>query len=135
VIQHDRWHARLHLLRSVLRLSVALTWFWSGCAGLIARHSLEGRFAAFGMGLSQPLIWGTCLLDIAIGCAVLVRWRTGTIALVQLLIAVAYTAALSGVQPALADPLGPLLKNIPFILAILALAAIERERSMICTSG
>lgn len=28
----DRWHARLYLLRPLLRLSVALTWLWSGCA-------------------------------------------------------------------------------------------------------
>lgn len=125
----DRWHARLYLLRPVLRLSIALTWFWSGCAGLIARHWLEGRFVAFGVSLSQPLVWGTCLLDIAIGCAVLGRWRTGTTTLVQLLVVVAYTAALTAAQPALwADPLGPLLKNIPFVVAILALAAIERER-------
>lgn len=57
------------------------------------------------------------------------RWRTDAIAIVQLLIVIAYTSALTIAQPALwAEPLGPLLKNIPFVLAILVLAVIERER-------
>jgi uncharacterized protein YbjT (DUF2867 family) len=123
----DRWQARLYFVRPLLRLALASTWILSGVAGLVHRGDLN--FAAFGISLSPLAIWLTCMLDMAIGAAVLLRWRTGTIALVQLVIVLGYSLALTFAAPSLwLAPLGPLLKNLPFVVAVLALAVLERER-------
>jgi len=67
------------------------------------------------------------LVDLVLGFAVLARKPWATVA--QIVIVALYTVALSMAQPALwLDPFGPLLKNIPFVVAILVLAAIEADR-------
>jgi hypothetical protein len=123
----DRWHARLYFLRPLLRATLAATWIVSGSVGLASSAALAQSVSLFGPTLSPLIVWTTCLIDIAIGVAVLWRWRA--IALVQLFVVVAYTAIITITEPALwIEPFGPLLKNIPFAAAILVLAAIETER-------
>jgi hypothetical protein len=125
----DRWHARLYFLRPALRFVIAATWIVSGLVGLIQRAALVARYAALGVTLSMPAIWMICLLDLLIGLAVITRYRNRAATLLQLATVVAYTVALTVARPWLwLDPLGPLLKNVPFMLAILVLAAIEDER-------
>jgi len=125
----DRLHARLYFLRPLLRLSIAATWLISGIVGLLQEEYLEGRYSVFGTALSEIDIWAMCGVDLGIGFAVLTQWRTSLIAKVQLIIVAFYTAALTIAEPSLwTEPLGPLLKNIPFIIAILLLAAMESER-------
>jgi len=53
----------------------------------------------------------------------------GRIAIAQFAVVAAYTIGLSYANAALwLDPFGPLLKNFPIAIAILILAAVERER-------
>jgi uncharacterized protein YbjT (DUF2867 family) len=124
----DRWHARLFFVRPLLRLTIATTWIVSGIAGL-AHAPIASMVELTRLGIPPWIFAAACLLDIAVGAGVLSRWRTGTLAIAQLAIVATYSAVLSIVQPSLwMEPLGPLLKNLPFVASILALAAIEHDR-------
>jgi hypothetical protein len=80
-------------------------------------------------GVASAVVWASCLLDIAIGTALLARRRPSAIAALQLAVVAAYTTGLTVAQPSLwADPFGPLLKNLPIMIAIMMLAAIENDR-------
>jgi len=126
--QQDRWHARLFFVRPLLRLTVALTWIASGIAGL-AHAPIDAMARLISAGIPPQVFAGACVIDIAVGLAVLLRWRTGTLAIVQLALIAVYSAILSITQPNLwLEPLGPLLKNLPFVASVLALAAIEQDR-------
>lgn len=128
----DRWHARLYFLRPLLRWIIGLTWIASGIIGLGQDVAVvEQAIQHYGLGgeASRLLFTAACLADLAIGAGVLARWKPGLLATVQISVIALYTAALSITIPELwRDPFGPLMKNFPFAAAILALAAIERER-------
>ncbi len=65
----------------------------------------------------------------AIGIGLLLRTRPGLLAAIQVVVILGYTLALGVAEPALwADPLGPLMKNLPILVAVLVLAALEVER-------
>ena len=128
----DRWHARLYFLRPLLRWSLAILWVASGVVGLlqpIARVTtlLAGLGITGGAGL--VVLWATCLLDMTVGAALILRWRPALVGAVQIPIVLLYTIGLTWAEPALwADPFGPLLKNLPILVAIAILAALEHER-------
>jgi uncharacterized protein YbjT (DUF2867 family) len=128
----DRLQAQLYFLRPLLRLALALLWIGSGMVGLLQpAATMQAIGADLGLAGSTALtIAGAAsLLDIAIGSAVLFRWRPGLLAAVQIAVVLAYTIELSGVRPALwLDPFGPLLKNLPILAAILLYAGLERDR-------
>jgi uncharacterized protein YbjT (DUF2867 family) len=128
----DRWHARLYLLRPVLRSVLALMWLASGAIGLMRPESITAPiFAAFGIsGVAASIAgWASCLLDLTIGALLLTRRRPGAMAALQIGVVFAYTAGLTFAQPSLwADPFGPLLKNLPIMTAIMILAAIKSDR-------
>jgi uncharacterized protein YbjT (DUF2867 family) len=125
----DRWHARLYFLRPAFRIAIALTWLGSGLAGLLQRPPIELTTQVFGHALPSWLYSIACALDIVIGLAVLLRIRPKLMAAIQVLLVAFYTAFLTIVQPLLwIEPFGPLLKNIPFVVAVLALAVLESER-------
>ena len=128
----DRWHARLYFLRPLLRLTLAIMWVVSGLVGLLQPASINLSILA-GIGISgtgaTALVWTSCLIDMGIGVALILRLRPGLMALAQLVIVVGYTLGLSYAGPALwLDPFGPLVKNLPIMIAILILAGLECER-------
>ncbi len=128
----DRWHARLYFVRPLLRWTLGVFWLLSGSIGLIAPAGAVLAHAA-ALGLSGAAVaWAVgagSLVDVAIGIGLLLRYRPGLMAAVQVIVVLGYTLALSVAEPALwADPLGPLLKNLPVLAAALALAALEAER-------
>ena len=126
--QQDRWHARLFFVRPLLRLTIAATWLFSGIAGLV-NPTTDLMIRLTGIGITRQASLAACAFDIAIGLAILLRWRTGLLAVTQLALVVIYSAVLSIVLPDLwLEPLGPLLKNLPFVAGVLALAAIEQDR-------
>ena len=126
----DRWHARLFFLRPALRCVLALLWLASGLIGVL-QPVLHSTVATMGL----PVQWGSllallaCVADIAIGVALLWRWKPQIMAAVQLGMIGAYTLFLSFALPGLwLDPFGPLLKNLPLMAAVLVLAALEQDR-------
>ncbi len=104
----------------------------SGSIGLIAPAGAVLAHAA-ALGLSGAAVaWAVAagsLLDVAIGIGLLLRYRPGPMAAVQVVVILGYTLVLGLAEPALwADPLGPLVKNLPILVAALVLAALEVDR-------
>ncbi len=128
----DRWHARLYLLRPVLRASLALLWFVSGIVGLLAPFSSYSAIVTplgIGAGAAAIFAWLTSLADLAIGAAVVLRISPQLVGWLQLVFVGGYTVVLTLLAPGLwLEPLGPLLKNLPIVAAILALMAVENDR-------
>jgi uncharacterized protein YbjT (DUF2867 family) len=125
----DRWQARLYFLKPLLRWCIAATWLVSGFSGLLHRSDLVRNFTVLGFSLSPFCIWASCLLDIAISAALLARLWRRRITLLQIAVVAAYTLIVTIADPSLwLAPFGPLLKNIPFLAAILVLAALESDR-------
>jgi hypothetical protein len=129
----DRWHARLYFVRPLLRASLALLWIVSGFAGLVALRQWAPLIAA-GTGLpvvsAGVALIAACLADIVVAVLVVRRWRPRRLALAQVILVAGYTAVATFLWPSLwSESLGPLLKNVPILAAILAWGAIEEERT------
>ena len=128
----DLVHAQAYFVRPLLRITLAFLWLASAFAGFLWAQEwsamLAQRLPAFRPAIG-PVLIGASLLDLAIAVLLFVRWRPRALALVQLGVVMAYTVALTLLAPGLwLEPFGPLVKNVPILAAILAHAAIERER-------
>jgi uncharacterized membrane protein YphA (DoxX/SURF4 family) len=128
----DRWHARLYFVRPLLRMTLAPMWLASGLLGFLALREWAPRLAAL-LGIAGPpalvLLIAACLCDLVIAALLVMRWRPRTLAAIQVAVIAMYTIAGTAMEPGLwAAPLGPLLKNLPIVGAVLALGAIEEER-------
>lgn len=128
----DRWHARLFFLAPAIRWGLALMWLTSALLGLFtARAQTLEVLAAVGAPetAALPLQIGTALLDLAIAVLVLRDSRARIATAAQLIVVLGYTLVLTLALPALwADPLGPLLKNLPILLLILVHGVIGDRR-------
>ncbi len=128
----DLWHARLYLMRPVLRLVLAFMWLASGVIGL-SLPAVDFLPLIPSDFLPEPVLVGLARLggvvDLAIGLALLRAWHLPVLVWVQVAMILSYTAVFTVLAPALwLLPLGGLLKNIP-ILALIALHGIlEDER-------
>jgi hypothetical protein len=128
----DRLHARLYFVRPLLRLCLAALWIGSALAGWFAlatwSEAVAAKLGISGTGAAS-LLAVACVFDFLVGILVLLRWRPGVLAVVQVAAVLAYTVLTSFIAPiAWADPFGALLKNLPILAAILALAALEQDR-------
>jgi uncharacterized protein YbjT (DUF2867 family) len=128
----DRWHARLYFVRPLLRSSLALLWLVSGFAGLVAIRQWAPLVAS---GTGVPVVMAgialvvACVADIAIAALIMRQWKPRKLALTQVLLIFGYSAFATLLWPSLwEESLGPLLKNVPILAAVLALGAIEEER-------
>ncbi|WP_457646407.1 SDR family oxidoreductase [Profundibacter sp.] len=127
----DLWHARLYLLRPVLRLTLALMWLASGLIGLLLPAD---RFLPYVSGLlpDTMLIAAariTGAIDLLIALALLRAWRLKQIAWLQFAMVAGYTVGLTLINPALwLAPFGGLLKNLPILVLILIHRVLEEER-------
>ncbi len=129
----DRWHARLYLLRPALRISLGLFWLWTGIATacFFPRAEGEALLAAVGVpaSLFGPAYGFGCLLDVVLGLALLARTKVRLVAGVQIAVTIPYMALLTIGLPSLwFDPLGPMSKLVPLLVATAILMAIEDDR-------
>lgn len=127
----DLWHARLYLLRPLLRSVLAVLWLASGLLGLLLPLPVltEATDAAFPNALTLLTARGFGLLDIAIALALLRGWRPLAMVRVQVAVILGYTAVLTAIHPALwLDPYGGLLKNLPILALLLVQRILEQER-------
>jgi uncharacterized protein YbjT (DUF2867 family) len=128
----DRWHARLYFVRPLLRWTLAAMWIVSGLVGLAQPWTkVIPILGALGLSGSAAKLafWISCIIDVAVGVLLLTRRHPLLLTVVQLALVFAYTVGLSYAHPTLwSDPLGPLLKNLPVMVAILALGAVENDR-------
>lgn len=130
--QADRWHAGLFFLRPLLRLSIAFVWIFTGIVSafvfpveqsyaLLARVGIEGIWA-------PVMLYGAALTDFALGVATLAAWRLHWIAAIQIAVMALYTLIITFTQPEQwIHPFGPISKNVPLIVATLAMVVLERK--------
>lgn len=127
--------ARLAAVKVPLRLSVAFIWLATGLLSMLVPASREMGFAYLAQvgitgGLAATALYGTCLLEVALGLATAVGWRIGLCGAIQLALVLGFTAILTVGLPELwLHPFGPLTKNIPILGATLAMMAMEDGRS------
>lgn len=128
----DLWHARLYLLRPLIRLALALLWLVSGCLGLLTdpahySHLLLPDAADAAIARVAGVVMGT--VDLAIAAALVFGWRLRTMAAVQFVLVLGYTVGLTALAPSLwTDPFGALLKNVPILALIAVHRVLEQER-------
>ena len=111
-------------LEPFLRYSLGFLWVVSGVTGLLDMRGwavLLVKELPIGMGLALVLLSAACLADLVVAVLVVRRWRPRLLARVQFALVLFYTAIATMLFPSLwMEPLGPLLKNIPILGAILA---------------
>jgi len=128
----DRWHARLFFIAPVLKAALVLLWIASAFLGLLFGEAqtitLLDRFN-LPHSLAWPLQIITSLLDLTIAALLLFARDTKWPTIIQLVTVLGYTVVIGIALPMLwLDPLGPLLKNLPIITAILVYGAIGSNR-------
>jgi len=126
----DLWFARLYLLKSLVISGLSVFWLLSGLIPLLALERTSAHFLPFmPHAAATALTLATCLVDIVLGAAVLVRPLAKRALLGMLGVSIAYLAGASLLEPALwLDPLGVLVKVLPSILLTLVALAILDER-------
>ena len=125
----DLWHARLSLLRPLIRLALAVLWAVSGLVGLLSKPAAYEAVAATLGNAARPFAVALSLVDLAIAAALVRGWRLKMLADVQLALVLAYTIGLGFMAPGLwSDPFGGLLKNLPILALILVHRTLEEER-------
>lgn len=128
----DRWRARLLPLAMPLRLMLAAIWIWTGIVslGLYPVADSYALLAPLGLtGLSAGIaLYTGAVLDLALGLALLYRWRPVTVGALQLAVMAAYTILISLYLPELwLHPFGAITKNLAVAGATLAMMAMEAE--------
>lgn len=126
----DLWFARLYLLKPLVISGLSLFWLLSGLIPLTALTKASAHFLPFmPEAAATALTIITCLVDMALGAAVLVRPLAKRALLGMLAVSLAYLAGGTLLEPALwLDPLGSLVKVLPSLLLTLAALAILDER-------
>jgi uncharacterized protein YbjT (DUF2867 family) len=128
----DLWHARLYLLRPLIRLSLVLLWLISGLLGLATLQSFALPLLA-GAGFSgfsgMTIAVAASVLDLAIAILLAMNWRPRVTGPLQLVVIASYTLVLSLAAPHLwLDPFGAVLKNLPILVLVLVQMVLAEER-------
>lgn len=127
----DLWHARLFLLRPVIRMSLALFWLMSGVSGLFFAfliHQLD--LAQFVTSELVPIsIVLLSSVKLAIGLVVLLGWNLRLMAWVQLIVVLGSAVFQGLVEPSSwMDPSAALFKDICLLVLILVHRVVEQAR-------
>ena len=126
----DLWFARLYLLKPLMITGLSAFWLLSGLIPLLDLDAARQHFLRFlPEAPATALLLVTCLADIVLGIAVLVRPWARRALFGMLAVTAAYLVSATFAEPELwADPLGPLVKVLPSIVLTLATLAILDER-------
>jgi uncharacterized protein YbjT (DUF2867 family) len=126
----DLWFARLYLLKPLVISGLSVFWLLSGLIPLLTLEKTSAHFLPFmPEAAAMALTLATCLIDTALGAAVLLRPLAKRALVGMLAVSFAYLTGASLLEPALwLDPLGPLVKVLPSILlAFTALATLDER--------
>jgi uncharacterized protein YbjT (DUF2867 family) len=124
----DLLGARLAPFARIMRGLLAVVWLAGGLVPLLLTPMAENVYLLSRLNLSGnaavATVWAGSLADIAIGLAVMLRWRGAALAGVALM--GAYSLILAAIAPELwADPFGALVKNLAVLGLSLAVYAME----------
>ena len=128
----DRWHARLFLIKPLAIAALALFWVVTGLVTIGPGYgSAAAQLAASGFPaalVGPAVLWGGWF-DVVLGLLLPVRRFTRPVLLLMLAVTPFYLLIGTLLAPHLwLDPLGPLLKIIPVLLATAFTLAIVDER-------
>lgn len=128
----DRWFARLYLLKPMAIAGLAAFWIFTGVLALgPAEPSALEHLTAAGFDAAQAkfTVISGAMFDIAMGLLLLWRRLAKPVLVTMLVATVGYVIAGTVIEPGLwADPLGPLTKILPMLLATMLVLAIVDER-------
>jgi hypothetical protein len=127
----ERWFARLWPLKPVALIALATFWALSGVVGLVEHRAAVAILTARDIpgGLANIAVIGGGLLDAALGVALLYRPASRWALFGMGLTAFGYLLSATVLTPDLwLDPLGPIAKIIPILLATGFLLAVLDER-------
>lgn len=126
------WHARLYLLKPMIKGFLGLFWMASGIFPLIfSKDATLAMLTTFGIPeqFLSLVFYGTCALDIALGSLLLLNRKVIWVGVIQIISILGYTTILSFCAPGLwTDPLGAVVKNIPIILLTIIMLSIEKGK-------
>jgi uncharacterized protein YbjT (DUF2867 family) len=129
-----RTQALLSWLLPLMRGSLAVVWIVTallsfGLYPLEDSYALLARTGIHGM-LAPLALYGAAAVDLALGVALLLPRRPRGLYWAQAAVIVSYTALITVFLPEYwRHPYGPILKNLPFLAAILLLAQLEGPRA------
>jgi uncharacterized protein YbjT (DUF2867 family) len=128
----ERWFAKLYWLKPLAIFALAAFWIVTGVIALgPGRAAAAAQFAQAGFPprLGEAALIAGALADIALGLLICVRRFTRLALRLTLALTAVYLLAATVTAPQLwLDPLGPLVKIIPVMVAILLTLAILDER-------
>jgi hypothetical protein len=128
----DRWFARLYLIKPMAIGTLALFWIASGVIALgPGRASVFEQLGKAGIGehLAGAMLVGGASVDILLGLLLLLRRTARGALLSMLVVALSYLLLGTMLVPQLwLDPLGPLIKVVPLLVATLFALAVLPER-------
>lgn len=129
----DLWHARLYLLRPLLRLGLALFWIWTAVSVLFLASRPEGYGLLRAAGVPETMLslswFAGGFLDLGLGLWLLFTRRVALVGSIMLTVTAFYLFALSLAAPELwAAPLGALPKTLMVMLLTLVVIAVAEER-------
>ncbi len=129
---HARTLGKLEWLLSLMRFGIALVWIVTGILSLgvypvAESYALLARVGIEGV-LAPLFLYGAALIDIAFGIAILAMKKRRLLWLAQIAVIVFYTAIITWKLPEFwLHPYGPILKNIPMLIAIWMLYELEER--------
>ena len=119
----ERWFARLYLLKPIAIAVLALFWFATGAIALGPGRARRWRTCmrpASRRRSIEIILIGGAMFDIVLGLLLLVRRATRAVLITMLAVTPFYVLAGTLLAPGLwADPLGPLTKIGPLLVATL----------------
>ncbi len=128
----ERWFAQLYLIKPVAILGLAMFWI---ATGLVAtgpgRESAVAQFAATGFSAktAELVVLLGAGFDVVLGVLLVFRRLARRVLIVMAVATLGYLLAGSILAPQLwLDPLGPLLKIVPMLVATLLTLAIMDDR-------
>ena len=129
----DHWHARIYFLKPLLQFSIAFVWLFTAVCSLFFYPTVNSYNLLTQIGVNhfwQPIIlYGSIFLDAFLGVAMLCSYQLKRIAILQIIVILAYSIIITWKLPYLwLDPFAPIIKNIPLIVAILIFLALESDR-------
>lgn len=131
----ERWYAKLYWLKPLFIWSVALVWIWSGVVSAMF-YPVQDSYALLARvgidGIAAPLVlYAASATDVLFGVALLRRWHLRGLIYSQLALMLTYSVAVSLYLPEFwLHPFGPMIKNLPFAVASLAILALEQPKSI-----
>lgn len=131
--QAERWHAGLFFLKPLLRFTLAIVWIISGVVSSLffpPARSYEWLAVLGFTGALAPLtLYGLAAMDVALGVALLIGYRVNRIIALQIFAMLFYMGVIGvGLPEFWLHPFGPLVKNLPLLVASLVLMVLEGEK-------